>query len=73
MTHHHEGVKPASDLAVLGWQRLMEQALTGLTCQVMPPTSAEASGLLAYGAPACALIACSVGWRDTRLRHAFPM
>jgi hypothetical protein len=30
------------------WQRLMEQALTGLNCQVMPSTSDEAPALLAY-------------------------
>jgi len=30
------------------WQRLMEQALTGLNCQVIQSTSDEAPGLLAY-------------------------
>jgi len=30
------------------WQALMEQALAGLNCQVMPSTSDEAPGLLAY-------------------------
>jgi|RhiMetdeSRZDD1v2_1073273.scaffolds.fasta_scaffold322696_2 hypothetical protein len=67
MTQHHEGVKPASDLAILRWQRLMEQALTSLHC------SDEAPGLLASGTPAWELIACSAGWRDTTLPHAFPL
>ena len=58
MTQHHEGLKPASDLAILRWQRLMAQALTGLNGQVRPSTRAEAPGLLAYGEPAFALIAC---------------
>jgi hypothetical protein len=69
---HHEGLKPASDLAILNWQRLMEQALTGLNCQVMPSTSDEAPGLLAYGEPAVALIEVSAGWRDTTRRNALP-
>jgi hypothetical protein len=30
------------------WHRLLEQALSGLNCQVMPSTSDEAPGLLAY-------------------------
>jgi hypothetical protein len=50
----------------------MEQALTGLNCQVMPSTSDEAPGLLAYGEPAVELIALSAGWRDTILRNAMP-
>jgi hypothetical protein len=29
--------------------------------------------LRAYGEPALALIALSAGWRDTTLRHAFPL
>jgi hypothetical protein len=60
MTQHHEGLKPASDLAILRWQRLkrlMEQALTGLNGQGMPSTRDEAPGLLAYVEPAVALIA----------------
>jgi hypothetical protein len=61
MTPHHEGVKPASDLAILRWQRLMAQALTGLTCQGLPPTRDEAPGLLASGAPAWELSAFSAG------------
>ena len=72
MTQYHEGLKPESDLTILSWQRLMEQALTGLSCQMMPSTSAEAPGLLAYGEPAVALIEVSAGWRDTTLRHALP-
>ena len=72
MTQHHEGVKPASDLAVLRWQRLMAQTLTGLNGQVRPSPRDEAPGLLAYGAPAFALIACSAGWRDTTRRNAWP-
>ena len=55
------------------WRRLMEQALTGLNGQVRPSPHAEAPGLLAYSEPAFTLIACSAGWRDTTLRHAFPM
>lgn len=73
MTQHHEGLKPESDLAILRWQRLMEQALTGLTSQVMPSTRDEAPGLLAYGEPALELIELSAGWRYTTLRHAFPI
>ena len=73
MTQHHEGLQPASDLAILRWQRLMAQALTGLHSQVMPSTCDEAPGLRAYGEPALALIALSAGWRDTTLRHAFPL
>ncbi len=72
MTQHHEGLKLESNLAILSWQRLMEQALTGLSCQMMPSTSAEAPGLLAYGEPACELLEVSAGWRDTPLRHAWP-
>ena len=73
MTQHHEGLKPESDLAILRWQWLTAQALTGLNGQVRPSPHAEAPGLLAYGEPAFTLIACSAGWRDTTLRHAFPM
>ena len=47
MTQHRKGLKPASDLAILRWQRLMEQALTGLHGQGMPSTRAAAPGLLA--------------------------
>ena len=72
MPQHHEGLKPASDLAIRNWQRLMEQALTGLNCQVMPSTRDEAPGLLAYGEPAVALIEVSAGWRDTTRRNALP-
>ena len=72
MTQHHEGVKPASDLAVLRWQRLMAQALTGLNGQVRPSPRDEAPGLLAYGEPAVALIEVSASWRDTTLRNALP-
>jgi hypothetical protein len=50
----------------------MEQALMGLNGQVMPSTSAEAPGLLAYGEPAFALLEVSAGWRDTPLRNALP-
>ena len=50
----------------------MEQALTGFNGQMMPATRAEAPGLLAYGEPAFALIACSAGWRDTTRRNALP-
>jgi hypothetical protein len=57
MTQHHAGLKPAGDLAILRWQRLMEQALTGLNGQGMPSTRDEAPGLLAYVEPAVALIA----------------
>jgi hypothetical protein len=65
-------VKPESDLAILGWQQPMEQVLTGRNGQVMPSTSDEAPGLLASGAPAFALIACSAGWRDTTRHNALP-
>ena len=57
---------------ILSSQRPMEQALTGLNGQMMPSTSAEAPGLLAYGEPACELLAVSAGWRNTPLRHAWP-
>jgi hypothetical protein len=50
-------LKPASALAILRWQRLMEQALTGLNGQGMPSARDEAPGLLASVAPAVALIA----------------
>jgi hypothetical protein len=50
-------LKPASDLAILSWQRLMEQALTGLNGQGRPSTRDEAPDLLASVAPAIALIA----------------
>ena len=62
MTQHHEGLKPESDLAILRWQRLMEQALTGLNSQVMPATHDEALGLLAYVEPAFERIELSAGW-----------
>ena len=64
MTQHHEGLKLESDLAILRWQRLMEQALSR---RVMRPP-----GLLTSGEPAFALIACSAGWRDTTRRNALP-
>jgi hypothetical protein len=65
VTQHHEGLKPESDLAILRWQRLMEQALTGLNSQVMPATHDEALGLLAYVEPAFERIELSAGWRYT--------
>jgi hypothetical protein len=72
VTQHHAGLKPASALAILRWQRRMEQALTGLKGQGMPSTRAEAPGLRAYGEPVFTLIACSAGWRDTTRRNALP-
>ena len=71
MPQHHEGLKPESDFAILGWQRLMGQTLTGLNWQVMPSTSDEAPGLLAYGESAFELIELSAGWRYTT-RCRFP-
>jgi hypothetical protein len=44
-----EQAAPARDQAP--WQALMEQALAGLHCRVMPSTSDEAPGLLASVAP----------------------
>ena len=72
MTHHHAGVQPARNLALLRWQQLMALALRGLNGQVTPSTRDEAPGLCVYGAPTCALIALSAGGRDTTLRHALP-
>ena len=43
-----EQAAPARDQDT--WQALMEQALSGLNCQVIQSTSDEAPGLLAYGA-----------------------
>jgi hypothetical protein len=34
--HHARVMQNASDLAILRWQQLMEQALTGVHSQVMP-------------------------------------
>jgi len=69
VTQHHEGLKPASDLAILRWQQLMAQALTGLNTQVRSSTRDEAPGLLGFVAPACGLITWSAGWRDTTLQR----
>jgi hypothetical protein len=63
VTQHHEGLTLESDLAILRWQRLMEQALTGLNSQVMPATHDEALGLLAYVEPAFERIELAAGWR----------
>jgi len=72
VTQHHEGLKTESDLAILSWQRLMQQALTGRNGQMMPSTRDEAPGLLAYGEPVVALIEVSAGWKDTTRRNALP-
>jgi hypothetical protein len=66
LTPHYAGVPPASDLAILHWQRLMAQALTG---PGMPSTRDEDPGMRASSAPAWERIACAAGWRDTTPQH----
>ena len=69
MTQHHEGLKLESDLAILRWQRLMEQVLRAQSIS----TSDEAPGLLASGEPAFALLTLSAGWKDTTCATRCPI